>query len=173
MSDQSELFKLMQEPLPTIGQQKRYGYRTNVDEAVYLHQLINREVFSNVLPTPEIEVKSRCRKYWGMCYGEVHNDDWNKPYCKIRLMDKWFSKQWLITILAHEMCHQYQWDVHGPERINNNRELIMSHGPTFFKFRDNLRIHGIPLKKEYSRRKWFKHQSFFKLNKRLNTLCEI
>lgn len=163
----------MQEPLPTIWQQKKFAYRTSTEEVTFLHHLINNEIFDNVLPLPIIEVKPRCRKYWGMCYGEVHADDWTKPFCKIRMMDKWYSRQWVVVVLAHEMCHQYQWDIYGPQRLAMKKDFIMSHGPSFFQFKDKLKEHGVPLAREYSRRKWFKHQSFYKHNKRLNTLCAI
>ena len=77
-------------------------------------------------------------------------------------MDKWYCKQWLITVLAHEMCHQYQWDVQGPKRLKAGKEPMLSHGPSFFVFRDKLAKHGIALKNSHSRRRWFKHQNFFK-----------
>lgn len=158
----SELSRIMQEPLPTIGQQKRYMYRPTTDEVQYLYSVINREVFNNALPDAEITVKGRWHKYWGMCYGEVHDDDWEKPYCKIRVSDKWWSKQWLVIILAHEMCHQHQWLILGPQRLAEGKELLMSHGPSFFAFRSKLKEHGVPLKKQHSRAKWFATQNFFK-----------
>jgi hypothetical protein len=77
-------------------------------------------------------------------------------------MDKWYSRQWLITVLAHEMCHQYQWDVQGLERLKKGKEPIMSHGPSFFVFRDKLKEHGIALKSAHSKRRWFLHQNMFK-----------
>ena len=140
--ERSDLFKLMQEPLPTIGQQKRFAHRTTVEEVTGLYHLINALVFDSKLIRPEIEVKSRCRQYWGMCYGEVHDDDNLRPFCKIRMMQRWYAKQWVIVILAHEMCHQYQWMNLAPERVAKKQDLIMSHGPSFFLFRDNFsRLH--------------------------------
>jgi len=70
--------------------------------------------------------------------------------------------QWFITTLAHEMCHQYQWDVQGIERRKIGKEPIMSHGPSFFELRDKLKKHGISLKSAHGRKRWFKHQDFFK-----------
>lgn len=158
----SELYRIMQEPLPTVSQQKRFVYRPALDEVQYLYSVINRDVFDNVLPVAEITVKGRWHGYWGMCYGEVHEDDWAKPYCTIRVTDKWWSKQWLIIILAHEMCHHYQWVNLAEDRLANKKTLLMSHGPSFFAFRDKLKEHGVPLKKQHSRSKWFATQNFFK-----------
>ena len=162
MFSRYELSELMQEELPSIGYQKRLSYRTDYDEVVYLYRLINHKIFNNKLIMPEIEVMPRCRKYWGMCFATVNMPTKTKSFCKIRLMDKWYCKQWLITTLAHEMCHQYQWDRQGPKRLREGKEPILSHGPSFFVFRDKLAKHGITLKNAHSRRRWFKHQNLFK-----------
>lgn len=77
-------------------------------------------------------------------------------------MDKWYCRQWLIIVLAHEMCHQYQWDVVGEKRIKQGKNPIMSHGPSFFIYRDKLAKHGIPLKRWQRMRKWFRTQNVFK-----------
>lgn len=77
-------------------------------------------------------------------------------------MDKWYCKQWLVNTLAHEMCHQYQWDIIGNQRLIEGKQPIMSHGPSFFVFREQLKEHGINLKTAHSKRKWFKYQNLFK-----------
>jgi len=38
----------------------------------------------------------------------------------------------------------------------------MSHGPSFFNFRDLLLEHDIPLKTAHSQRRWYIHQDLFK-----------
>lgn len=162
MFKKSNLSELMREELPPIAYQKRLLYRTDYNEVVALYRLLNKTIFNNKLIMPEIEVMPRCRKYWGMCFGSIQMPTSRKSYCKIRLMDKWYCKQWLITVLAHEMCHQYQWDVIGLQRLSKGKQPIMSHGPSFFVFRDKLKKHGIPLKSAIVRRKWFQHQNMFK-----------
>lgn len=159
----SPLIEMMQERLPCLSYQKRLGYRTSLSEVEELYKIINHSIFDNKLQVPELIVASRCRKYWGMCYGEIEkpNDD-KDTYCKIKLMDKWFCRQWLITTLAHEMCHQYQWDILGPQREENGKYPLMSHGPTFFLYRNKLAEHGISLKRAHSKRRWFATQDFFK-----------
>ena len=108
----------MTSDLPNITYQKRLSYRTSESEAYHLFKLINLEVFNNRLPTPKIEIMPRCRDYWGCCEGtELHHIYRpKKSHCVIRLSDKWFCKQWLITVLAHEMCHQYQGDIESDRR---------------------------------------------------------
>jgi hypothetical protein len=124
--------------------------------------MLNWYIFDNALSMPTLEVVPRCRKYWGMCYGSYDAPIRNRSSCKIRLMDKWYCKQWLVAVLAHEMCHQYQWDIQGLERRKVGKDPIMSHGPSFFVFRDRLKKHGISLKGAHSRRKWFLYQNLFK-----------
>jgi hypothetical protein len=162
MFRKTSIIELMREELPPISYQKRLCYRTDRDEVIVLYKMLNRLIFNNKLLMPEIEVMPRCRKYWGMCYGSYEKTTPYKSSCKILLMDKWYCKQWLITTLAHEMCHQYQWDVQGIERRKNGKEPIMSHGPSFFVFRDKLKKHGISLKSAHGRKRWFKHQNLFK-----------
>lgn len=162
MFRKANLAELMREELPPIAYQKRLLYRTDYDEVVALYRLINKTIFNNKLIMPEIEVMPRCRKYWGMCYGSLTMPTKTKSYCKIRMMDKWYCRQWLINVLAHEMCHQYQWDVEGMKRLNKGKQPIMSHGPSFFMFREKLKKHGIALKGAHSKRKWFLYQNLFK-----------
>jgi hypothetical protein len=162
MAHYSPILEMMESPLPSIGQQKRLSYRTDINEVTRLYRMLNYYIFDNELPTPILEVMPRCRKYWGMCFGSNEPVPYRRSLCKIRLMDKWYSRQWLINTLAHEMCHQYQWDIIGPERIKQGKEPIMSHGPSFFIFRDELKKHKISLKTSHSKRKWFKHQNLFK-----------
>lgn len=161
-NNNSPLIEIMQERLPCISYQKRLGYRTSVKEVEELYKIINHNIFDNKLEMPELVVASRCRKYWGMCYGEAELFDGTQSYCRIKLMDKWFCRQWLVTVLAHEMCHQYQWDIIGPQREELGKMPIMSHGPTFFMYRDRLNNHGISLKRAHSKKKWFMTQDFFK-----------
>ncbi len=162
MFRKANLAELMREELPPIAYQKRLLYRTDRTEVEMLFKLINKAVFNNKLPMPEIEVVPRCRKYWGICFGGHDRIPGKKSLCKIRLMDKWFCRQWLITTLAHEMCHQYQWDIVGDKRIKEGKERLMSHGPSFYIYRDKLAKQGISLKRSHGMRRWFKHQRFDK-----------
>lgn len=156
------IIELMNEPLPKIAFQKRMGHKTHIDEVESLYKLINESIFDNKLEMPELIVKPRCRQYWGMCFGEIDRPTESVSYCRIKLMDKWFCKQWLITTLAHEMCHQFQWDILGSDRLLSGKDRLMSHGPTFFIHKPKLAEHGISLKRYHGIRRWFKTQDFFK-----------
>ena len=155
------LRELMHLPLPTISEQKRLLFRPSVRFVHHTYELINYEVFGNTLYKPRLEVQSHCQKYWGVCMGETYRD-YTGSHCRIRMMDKWFCPQWFVATLAHEMVHQYQWDVIGPEREKEGKDWLMSHGPSFYQFREYLEPHDIPLKVAHSQRRWFKHQNLFK-----------
>jgi len=156
------LSELMELPLPTPSQQKRLVFRPSRHLVHHVYELINYEVFDNTLYKPRIEVQPRCKKYWGMCMGHTTQDYYTKSHCEIVMMDKWFCMQWFVTTLAHEMVHQYQWDILGPERQMNGKDWLMSHGPSFHEFRPDLAEVNISLKTAHSQRRWFKHQDLFK-----------
>jgi hypothetical protein len=158
----SKLLQLMSEPLPSIGLQKKLSYRPTKKEVRQLYNIINEEVFDNQLPPAHLEVKSHCRGYWGMCMSTGFNPKKKSSQCKIRLSDRWYCKQWLIDTLAHEMVHQYQWDIYSKERAVEGKEPIMSHGPSFYKFRKQLAEYGIVLKRTSRTSLWFKYQTLSK-----------
>ncbi len=158
----SKLLQLMSEPLPNIGLQKKLSYRPTKKEVKNLYNIINEEIFNNELPPARLEVKSHCRGYWGLCMAQGFNPKKKSSQCKIRLSDRWYCKQWLIDTLAHEMVHQYQWDIYSKERAVEGKEPIMSHGPSFYKFRKQLAEYGIVLKRTSRTSLWFKYQTLSK-----------
>ena len=155
------LKELMDTPLPLVSYQRRLMFRPTLAEAKYTYNLLNKQVFANSLHMPTLYIAPRRRTYWGMCEGSI-NQYSTGSYCEIKLMDKWHCRQWFVTILAHEMAHQHQWDVNGPARAIEGKDWLMSHGPSFFTFRNRLAEHNIPLKTSHSKRRWFKNQDLFK-----------
>lgn len=155
------LSELMELPLPAIYLQKRLCFRPSPRFLHHTFELINHTIFNNELKKPKLELHSNCRKYWGVCMGNLTTIR-SGSYCHIVLMDKFFCAQWFITTLAHEMVHQYQWDILGPMREEDGKNWLMSHGPSFFNFRNTLHENNISLKTAHSQRRWFKHQDLFK-----------
>lgn len=160
MARPNPLRVMMSADLPPRVLQRRLPYRPNMDEIEYTYDKLNRYVFDNALRQPKI-VANTIQKAWGVCYGDIDVDPETGSNCRIRLMDKWFCLQWMVTTLAHEMCHQFQWDVYGPEREENGKDWLMSHGPSFLEHRDRLAHYNIPLKVCHSKRLWFAHQDLF------------
>ena len=58
------------------------------------------------------------------------------------------NKERYIT-LAHEMVHQWQWEVLSPQRHEKGKPAIMSHGPSFYAWRKPLNEYLIPLTRMY------------------------
>lgn len=161
MYNNVRLKELMFEDYPKVYIQKKKLYVTTIKEVRALHRLINREVFRNQLPVPIFVLKNRTREMWGACQGFHHNLGKRKSRCKIELATRWYCRQWLIMILAHEMVHQYQWDIMGKIRIRNGMDPLISHGPSFFIFRNKLKKFGIPLREFTDIDKWFEKQDLF------------
>lgn len=151
-----QLDDLMSSPLPNKTSQKRLSYRPSVKEVYKIYDLLNHIIFKNKLSRPEILLGQR-RQCWGYCRGYV-KERYTGSRCVICLSDKWFCIQWMIVTLAHEMAHQYQWDIISKKRSKLGKEDLMSHGPTFFQHRDRFYKFKLPLKTAHRMRKWFKYQ---------------
>lgn len=156
-----KLNQLMNTTLPSISFQKRKKYKTTITEVRKIYKIINTEIFNNKLPTAKLIVKKRINDAWGYCVG-VNFPTKTKSGCIITICQNWYCKQWLIATIAHEMSHQYQWDVIGYNRLQKNKEPLMSHGPTFYKFRNKMNRVGIPLKRVIHGSNWFKKQNLLK-----------
>ena len=153
----------MNEKLPTVAQQKRQPYRPDLYIVRKTWRVLNATCFNNELKMPAFTFHSR-KSWWAMCCSDAGRPRPLKTTscCEIQLSDKWFCRLWFIDTLAHEMAHQYQWDIDGVKRVNKGWEPIMSHGPSFFKHRDNIDKYGMSLKVCHRNAKWFKYQSLKK-----------
>jgi hypothetical protein len=161
MTAHTQLMRLLETPLPSISRQRRKPYRPDEREINRIYSLINRVVFDGQMTRPRI-VTGREVDALGWCIG-LKPPRSRRSGCLIRLTDKWFSVHWLIFVLAHEMCHQYQWDILGPERQAQGRLPLMSHGPSFFQHRLRLAELGVPLLKKVYMYRWFQYQDLKKL----------
>ena len=167
MARPSLITQYMTAPLPRVSVQRRLPYRPSLKETTQLYQSLNKHIFHNVLTMPEIHLGS-LRKTWGFCewMGDLQkrgSHSKSGTWCTISLMDKWFCPQWFCTTLAHEMVHQYQWDI---ERFDNTGFNICensgAHGPSFFAWKQRLSYWNIDLKTAHGQRRWLRHQDFSK-----------
>jgi len=153
-----DLKKLMDEPLPSKSLQRTKPYRPKMKEVKALFRLINREIFYNRLPMPKFELK-RLKDCIGICAGGEGPVRKTKSYCTIYLADRYYCRQWFISTLAHEMVHQYQWDVYSNILVKRGYPRHMSHGPTFYLWRKKLSKYNIALKSTTLKDKhWFHKQ---------------
>lgn len=106
------------------------------------HSILNAAVFGGVVPKfGDIEIKFRR----GQFASAVEDNKKRNPddrCCPLRISPCFPSFKVFIIILAHEMIHAWEWVVIGR----------MSHGKTFFQWKEKLAEQGIPLNKRYHRK---------------------
>ena len=149
------LDEILQTPLPPIEYQKKRLFTPTETQVLDVHALLNKAIFDDKLPVPPVRLRQS--RHYGICKGfdETHR----KPHhAEIQLHRRFHCIQWMVFILAHEMVHQYQWDVDGIIRLNSGKKPLMSHGPSFYKFKPELAEIGIPLKVAYDSPLWLKTQ---------------
>ena len=152
------LVRMMQTPLPSITYQKRKQYRPELEEVHYIYDKVNLYVFDNELRRPPITL-GHWKGFWGECTG---HEEFTNPgtYCTIKISRSWFCVQWLVTTVAHEMAHQYEWDVIGEYYEDRGQERRMTHRQAFFIHRARMAHFGISLKMAHGQKRWFKYQDF-------------
>lgn len=163
MARPNPIRKIMAQPLPGITYQRRKQFRPTHEEIIYAYKIINRYVFDNKLKRPEIKVQ-QIHKCWGVCTWMPEQQD-SGSHCVIKLVPNWYCAQWFMNTLAHELIHQWQWDIHRFELEDQGREIYQdsgAHGPSFFQWRDKFAEYDLYLKTWYGQRRWFKHQDFTK-----------
>lgn len=98
---------------------------------------LNRAVFHGKLTFPDnISIRESKEKWWGVCVGMQRGNRAGPYYTKvIRLQRYWPNPKKFITTMAHEMVHQYEW-----EMLHD-----MTHGKTFFAWSEKLKEKGICL----------------------------
>jgi hypothetical protein len=154
----------MDSPLPSKTFQRKKLYRPSLDETYYLYKVINRHVFDNQLKRPEIRIK-QLPKQWGNCLWSNRLQP-TGSHCIITMVPNWFCPQWYVQTLAHEMVHQYQWDIYRFDHLDYYGRPMFensgAHGPSFFAWRERFADYGMYLKTWYGQKRWFKHQDFTK-----------
>jgi hypothetical protein len=160
MARPNPIRRIMQSALPSVTYQRQKLFRPSPKDVKYAYKIINRHVFNNQLKLPPIQL-GVTRGYWGMCIG-LHEETSPNTLCSLKLSDKYFCVQWFMNTLAHEMVHQYQWDINSEYRQQHGLEPLMSHGPSFFAWRDVMDYYGLSLKTAHGQRRWFAHQDFNK-----------
>jgi hypothetical protein len=155
---------IMAQELPSITYQRRKSFRPTNADVTYAYNIINRYVFDSVLTKPVIQ-QGRIPKCWGTCYW-LEQEQNTGSWCRIKLVDKWFCEHWFMNTLAHEMVHQYQWDIDRWEHIEYyGRDIHQNsggHGPSFYEWRERFAHYGLNLKISFGQKRWFKHQNFNK-----------
>jgi hypothetical protein len=139
--------KIVQSDLPTPDVMLTVGHKTCLKEVRYYYKILNRYVFADQLTMPSLKIK-KLRDCWALCEGYVildNDKDISGFSTQIILNSQQLCPQLCLVSLAHEMVHQYQWQVLGPQRLKQGLKPLMSHGPSFFRWRKKFHNFGIPL----------------------------
>lgn len=162
MARPNPITRIMEAELPSITYQKRKLFRPSYSDINYAYNIINRYVFDNQLVKPQL-YQGQLKKTWGYCQWE-HEEQHTGSWTQIKLVDKWYCPQWFMNTLAHEMAHQYQWDIYrwDHEEITGRRMHDESggHGPSFYMWRERFEHYGLNMKRYHRMKKWFKFQDF-------------
>lgn len=107
------------------------------DYAQQMWSALNHAVFGGVLKPTKFIIQERKKwTFWGECEGWQESNRWGAHYTKcIRLRRRWPHPKKFIAAMAHEMVHQYEWE----------RQGVMTHGKTFFAWKEKLAEKGITL----------------------------
>lgn len=164
MARPNPIRRIMELELPSISYQRKKGFRPGEEDINYSYKILNKYIFENQLTRPDI-VQCRIQSRWGECIWH-HQQQYTGSYTNIRLSDKWFCPQWFLNTLAHEMVHQYQWDVYRWDHMDlygkDINQKSAGHGPSFYIWRDRFEHYGLHLKAWHRQKKWFKFQDFSK-----------
>jgi hypothetical protein len=109
-------------------------FRPTIADCREVFRNINKQVFNNELTMPNFRLVYS-GKFWGECQGNIDDNE----RCIIRMNKSFLSKRLFVYTMAHEMVHQWEWLVHEH----------MTHGPTFFIWREELSKFGIVLSRKY------------------------
>ena len=152
MGRPNKLVKLMDTTLPSKTDFRRKLYKPSDSEAQDIFAILNKNIFGNDLATVPITLK-RIQLAYGWCDGRTDPDGTFYTH-EIKIGPSHGCLQWFATILAHEMVHHWQWSIYSNERYASGipwtKSAIMSHGPSFFKWKKPLEKYGIPLKSGYN-----------------------
>jgi hypothetical protein len=122
---------------------KTNQFVANHEHARIVWEALNHAVFNGVLEFPEkIIIQDRKKwDFWGECEGWQRGHRYGPHYTKaIRLQKTYLDPKRFIDVMAHEMVHQYEWE----------RQGVMTHGKTFWAWKEKLAEKGIPLTSSFA-----------------------
>ena len=109
-------------------------FRPTIQDCRETFRSINRSIFNNELKMPSFRLVYS-KEFWGECRGDIND----QSRVLIKMNKSFLSRRLFINTLAHEMVHQWEW-------LNYEN---MTHGKTFFVWRDILSKFNITLSRHY------------------------
>ena len=147
---QPRLAQILEAPYPSKSHFRSMPYRPDDEEITSIFGAINDSIFGGILRQPTIRL-SRVKKTWGWCQGDYEmRDGHHWPSTKEIIMYPMYpGVHMFVATLGHEMVHHWQWSINSIERLAMGKKPLMSHGPSFYQWRDAFAKRGLPLGKNY------------------------
>jgi len=133
----SVLQKIMAKPIPNRAEYWRNEYRPTQQKVTHTYNALNKSLFKDRLKRPCIVVGQQ-RNVWGWAN---LLDDYR---VHMGLSDKYPCEQFFVAVLAHEMIHQWQWEVDAPKRRKKGLRYQTAHGENFQAWKDTFDKFEIP-----------------------------
>lgn len=111
-------------------------YRPTVEDAWRWFHILNEQIFGNKLkPVDDIKIV----RHYGThaYYNYFRKCDEGYPANDMSFYTVFKDEKLFVEILAHEMIHHFQYSYNEP----------LGHGPSFWAWRDNLKLKGLTLHK--------------------------
>jgi len=161
MARRNPIQVIMESELPDFSKRPRL-YRPKLKDAKLYYKLLNRHIFENQLTPTRIKLIGM-RDCWGYCSnqgsaGDVHASE-------IHLARRFPCVQFFIAVVAHEMIHQYQWEIETPIRRNRGLRPCWGHGDSFFRWKNKFKKLGIPLSRYGNHIKLKEHQDIWAMSR--------
>jgi hypothetical protein len=111
-------------------------FKPTVQDCQYWFSILNDQIFSGKLPMVRMKVKKLKGDHASIVYWRK-SDNKPKDCVHLEFNTSFKSKKLFVEIMAHEMIHLFQYYYDEP----------LGHGPSFWAWRDNLKIKGLTLHK--------------------------
>jgi SprT-like family len=112
------------------------SYRPNIRDTRIWFNVLNELIFKNkVHKFRYINIKY-VRGQCAACSGDI--DAKGKYWCALELNPRFRNFETFLGVLAHEMVHSYEFV------IEKNIKQVPIHGPSFLKWKDTVKKHGLP-----------------------------
>jgi hypothetical protein len=129
--------------LPVLNKIHNPGpYYPNIQDIRKWHGILNELIFDSVVPKFYDIIIKKFPNQMAAVVPCVKTKDPTKRVCKLEINPEFADFKSFIIILSHEMVHQWEWEF--------NKKC--THGKEFFKWKERLKNHGIPLQQSYHKK---------------------
>jgi len=131
------LARIIAKPIPNRTEYWKNQYRPTQQKVAYTYNMLNKILFKGRLVRPNIELYRQQQ-----CWGWANLLDNHRVH--MGLSNRYPCEQFFVGVLAHEMIHQWQWEVDAVKRIKQGLRTQTCHGENFQIWKDKFDSLEIP-----------------------------